>query len=947
MKTRTQVAVALSFALVLAAGRAWAVGEQTGRIAGSITETATGAPVPGANITATSKALIGGPLTVVTDDQGRYEFVTLPPGSYDVEVSYSGVKPIKRRVVVRQGETAPLDIQWSPELTESEVTVIVEERHMTKPDSTQTGTVLTADSESKVATQRDYQDISLQVAGTVDVNGGGNPQIKGGNWMSNRYLVDGLDITDPVVNSFSANINFDSISSVEVLTGGMEAQYNSIGGIINLITAGGSDEWHVDSSLYIGNTKFSVGGQYGAQLYQGFAPLSRVTAGATQSYQANVNVGGPIVKHRLWFNISLEYDYTELSTPAGPPLNLQSPPRRFNGVLARVKFTYAPNEKHRVTLSLSADPSYLDNVDTADANYRLPTAQDYQEQGGAFAILQWDWFINQNTNFNLQTGFLFNHIYSGPQGYLGSVDHVSGEDKYSKTAQNYNFNTPQHTNQDDSTIWYQGSTFGAVAYDRRYRFQFDPSISVRGRGAGTHDAKFGIQLQYIASTYDIKYAGKGVGYVDSGGGAGEAGLCNEATGTGGCFLKFVNQDYSQSYQGFSIGGYIQDRWKPVKRLTILPGIRFDYGTTWDNIGRQAFNLFGVGPRIGAIVDLTGDQKTIFSAFYGRANDVQNLLPAAYGSTTPLSQTYLWDGMAFSRLVSASGGSQGTFYDPNATTPPHTDEVTLSLRREVFRNSVASLDYTYKHIANMWDWIETNRIWDPTGFRQATDANGNPLYVNPNLPQTIYKITTNHGATREYQGVDFVVESRPTENWDIYFDYTLSWLYGSQGDQFGGQVNFTNGPFYNPRQTHLWDGFLPEDVRHIVKLRASYTWKGLNAGAFFIYQTGAPVSHQYFQFSPDGAYVNLRGPTGTDPSASPNNPRQLTELRLPDIMEVDLRASYDLHSLIRQHLVFIIDFFNLFNLRTPNGIENRDNPTYGQVTSRQQPFRFQLALRYMY
>ena len=59
------------------------------------------------------------------------------------------------------------------------------------------------------------------------------------------------------------------------------------------------------------------------------------------------------------------------------------------------------------------------------------------------------------------------------------------------------------------------------------------------------------------------------------------------------------------------------------------------------------------------------------------------------------------------------------------------------------------------------------------------------------------------------------------------------------------------------------------------------------------------------------------------------------------------ASYDLHSLIRQHLVFIVDFFNLFNLRTANGIENRDNPLYGQVTSRQQPFRFQLALRYMY
>jgi Carboxypeptidase regulatory-like domain/TonB dependent receptor-like, beta-barrel/TonB-dependent Receptor Plug Domain len=937
---------ALILILLLLAGKAWAVGEQTGRIEGNITEAQSGAPVPGATVSVNGKSLIGGPRTQLTDDTGHYEVVGLPPGSFDLEVSYAGVKPLKRRVVVRQGETLPLDIQWSPELSEAEVTVIVEERHMTKPDSTQTGTVITLDTSSKVATQRDYQDIALQVAGTVDVNGFGNPQIKGGNLMMNRYLVDGLDITDPVVNTFSANINFDSISSIEVLTGGMEAQYNTLGGIINLITAGGSDEWHVDASLYIGNNKFSAGGQFGSQLYQGAVPLSRVTPGATQSYQANVNVGGPIIKHRLWFNVSLEYDFTEFSVPAGPPLNLQPPPRRYNGVEARLKLTWAPNEKHRVTLSISGDPAFLSNLDTADSNYRLPIAQDYQEQGGAFAILQWDWFINQNTNFNLQTGFLYNHLFTGPQGYFTGIDHVPGENKFSAANQSYDFNRPQHNNLDDGTIWYQGSFLGAVVHDNRYRFQFDPSISLRGRGAGTHDAKIGLQLQYIKSTYDVNWAGKGVGYYDSGGGPGESGLCDETTGTGGCFLKITNADYSQHYEGTSVGVYLQDRWKPVKRLTILPGIRFDYGTTSDSVGRTAYNLFGVGPRLGVLVDLTGDQKTIFSAFYGRANDVQNLLPAAYGSPTPLSQTLLWDGTAFSRLVGASGGDQGYYYDKSATTPPHTDEFTASIRREVFKNSVAAVDYTYKHIANMWDWIEVNRVWDPTGFRQATDTNGNPIYVNPSLPQSIYKITTNHNAVREYQGVDFTIESRPTDNWDLYFAYTLSWLYGSAGEQFSGQVNGTNGPFFNPRQTHLWDGFLPEDVRHILKLRVSYNWKGLNAGFFFTYQTGAPVSREYFQFT-DGNYVNLRGPTGTDPGGNPNNPRGFAELRLPDLMQLDLRASYDFHALIRQHIVLIVDFFNLFNLRATNGIENRDLPTFGQVTSRQQPFRFQLALRYMY
>src|SRR5438132_11519575 len=85
-------------------GVALAVGEQSGRIAGIVTEAASGAPIPGATMTISGGALIGGPRHLTTGDDGRYEAVELPPGRYDVELSYSGIKPIKRRVIVRLGE---------------------------------------------------------------------------------------------------------------------------------------------------------------------------------------------------------------------------------------------------------------------------------------------------------------------------------------------------------------------------------------------------------------------------------------------------------------------------------------------------------------------------------------------------------------------------------------------------------------------------------------------------------------------------------------------------------------------------------------------------------------------------------------------------------------------------------------------------------------------------
>src|SRR5690349_11125160 len=172
VNTRIQVALALAVAAIVAPQNAWAVGETNGRLGGTVTEAQTGAPVPGATVTVSGGSLIGGPRTVTTGDDGHYEFVELPPGSYNVEVSYSGVKPIRRRIVVRQGELAPLDIAWSAELAEAEVTVVVEERHLTKPDTTMSGTVISNDTQAKIASGRTYQGVTQQVAG---VSGGANP----------------------------------------------------------------------------------------------------------------------------------------------------------------------------------------------------------------------------------------------------------------------------------------------------------------------------------------------------------------------------------------------------------------------------------------------------------------------------------------------------------------------------------------------------------------------------------------------------------------------------------------------------------------------------------------------------------------------------------------------------------------------------------------------------
>jgi hypothetical protein len=185
-------------------------------------------------------------------------------------------------------------------------------------------------------------------------------------------------------------------------------------------------------------------------------------------------------------------------------------------------------------------------------------------------------------------------------------------------------------------------------------------------------------------------------------------------------------------------------------------------------------------------------------------------------------------------------------------------------------------------------------------------------------------------------------------------YTASWLYGTGGEELG-QIGgyFGSSPNYNPRQRQFFTGFLPEDRRHNLKLRASYNWRGVIIGALFNYMSGAPRSKYYFNQTDQG-HTNLRSPQGTEPGfvasnplSTPNDPGRWSEFRLPDVIQVDVRLGYDFHSLIKQHIILMLDFFNAFNLASANEVQTANIDSFGTVLGRQRPFRFQIGLRYVY
>src|SRR5262249_23950596 len=156
--------------------------------------------------------------------------------------SYPGTVAATRKITLLQGESVALNIDYSLQSQETE-TVTVTNRQLTKTDSAQTGGVREGSSANRPTTTRQYQGLVTQVPGT---SGGANPNIKGGCTRQNKYLIDGLDTSDPLLSTFAQNLTFDSMQSVEVITGGQDAEYNALGGIINVLTRGGSDNFHAD-----------------------------------------------------------------------------------------------------------------------------------------------------------------------------------------------------------------------------------------------------------------------------------------------------------------------------------------------------------------------------------------------------------------------------------------------------------------------------------------------------------------------------------------------------------------------------------------------------------------------------------------------------------------------------------------------------------------------------
>jgi outer membrane receptor protein involved in Fe transport len=295
------VGFTLALVLSLFAVSASAQTSTTGSIEGTVTDV-NGAAVPGVTVTATRTG--GRAQTAVSNDEGIYRLPQLEPGRYVVTVeSAKGFAKFEQTDVdVSLGRTSNITVSLRPQGATETVEVTASSGAAIDVTANTTGTNVSTEQFSNFPTQRTVQSLysiapTVSRSGLRDASGRDrDPSVGGSSGPENNYILDGVTVSDPAFGGSGANLPFEFVQEVEVKTGAYGAEFGkSTGGIFNVITKSGTNDIRGDAFVYFTPQSFVRGVKSSA------IPFTGSAANGFSEVDAGLDIGGPIIKDKLWF----------------------------------------------------------------------------------------------------------------------------------------------------------------------------------------------------------------------------------------------------------------------------------------------------------------------------------------------------------------------------------------------------------------------------------------------------------------------------------------------------------------------------------------------------------------------------------------------------------------------------------------------------------------------
>lgn len=275
----------LSTAICFAAATSVLGQTRIGTIQGTVKDP-TGALVPSARVTIT-QPITGYKQSVQTDAQGAFKLMNVPFNTYKVTAEAAGFEAVEQAIDLESTVPLMLEFSLSLEATTAAVTVSTGTGALLEPDRTSSDTDLNQTLLERplgAAPSRAIEGIVASAPGFVtDDNGRLHPR---GSESQVQYVIDGVPVTDNMSAIFSTNLDARTLRTVEVMTGGIPAEFgDKLGGVINVNTRSGL-EGPTQAGISMSGGSFSTGevGFDFATHTKKFGFLTNLSASTSQRY---------------------------------------------------------------------------------------------------------------------------------------------------------------------------------------------------------------------------------------------------------------------------------------------------------------------------------------------------------------------------------------------------------------------------------------------------------------------------------------------------------------------------------------------------------------------------------------------------------------------------------------------------------------------------------------
>jgi hypothetical protein len=868
--------------LVLVAGAVLSA-QTTGALQGRVLDPK-GRPVAGAHITLTG-ASIQGVRSATTDESGGYRIGLLPPGPCTITASKEGLNTAKAQAQLGLDKTATVDLVLnavaSAEVEVSDANTTVDLK------ATTSGANFTSESILNLPTTRDFAGIALLTPGVTQDNSGF--KVYGSSGAENNFVVDGINTTNVEFGTQGKKIPLEFIQEFQVKTGGYEAEYGkATGGIINVITKSGGNEFSGDVFAYSEGRYFKSGNEHANDVNLRTNPLLL----ENKTGEFGFDLGGPIIKDKLWFFAAFDRSTTNQvsQVKAGPSAGLQAPTDSTRDLFA-LKLTWKLAENQTLIASILGDPQKVTGAVTSPKG-PASTWDGINKVGGTDLSLRYEltgqsWFVQLQASQHEEK----NTILPGPAGAstVQTANNLTGAN--SGGFGRFDDKDFTRKNFTGSATWYLGSHELKAGFD----FQTDTAKIQRGFSGGQQlqiisDDTLGTPTSIVYAHYYWTIAGSDINSAPP------------------IIFNASPKQESTSY-------FIQDKWSVNNAITLNLGARLDTETIKDQFGVTKIELKNEwAPRLGVIWDWAGKGKDkvylSLSRYYEQVPMDLNIRSFSSESNATIYNYSANPANLTPNAAAGTSGIVGSYIEPvdPDLKGQYSDEFVLGVETTVASNYVLGAKYIRRYIGRA-----VEDALDPTS------PTGDYFIMNPGFSQTGRQYVR---AYRDYKGIEASVQKKFSDHYTWQASYLWSKLDGNYEGAYQGVGGSDGSGQLDPNINSAFDlpefmvnsyGKLSGDRTHQIKANGYYEWDfGLTLGASFTYATGTPVNRL-------GIGTNFAG--YTDRYVLFLNPRG-SEGRTPDTTRLDLNVGYAFKVTGKQKARLMLDITNVLNSQTATALDQR-------------------------